>query len=353
MKLLSSLARALVRKDFVESLRQASTPGDVVALVDSVLNPDKPAPAKEPVQERAKTLLAVTACPTGIAHTYMAADSLVAAAKKAGVTLHVETQGSSGSTPLDAVDDRSGRGRHLRHRCRREGQAPLRRQARRRIRCETGDQRTRQDGRRSTCRRGQPERGPRRGRHRAVGTECGTGRRRRLGHPHASDPAHRRELHDPVRRRRWPVDRARIPVRGLRDRELPRWREAFAALWIRLDRPCHREYQLADQPALRRSAPISRSGAVHTRRPGVHVPGTRTRRLHLVRHRRPAGHRAWIHRRRGRRLRRRRVHRRYRRRSHRGLHGTVDKPYRRAAVAPRPDARRDHSVVAHRWPSAC
>ena len=106
LKLLSSLARALVRKDFVESLRQASTPDDVVALVDGVLNPDKPTPTptptKEPVEERARTLVAVTACPTGIAHTYMAADSLVAAAKKAGATLHVETQGSSGSTPLDA-----------------------------------------------------------------------------------------------------------------------------------------------------------------------------------------------------------------------------------------------------------
>jgi PTS system fructose-specific IIC component len=102
MKLLSSLARALVRKDFVESLRQASTPSEVVALVDAVLNPDKPAPAKEPAPERTRTLLAVTACPTGIAHTYMAADSLVAAAKEAGVALHVETQGSSGSTPIDA-----------------------------------------------------------------------------------------------------------------------------------------------------------------------------------------------------------------------------------------------------------
>jgi fructose PTS system EIIBC or EIIC component len=101
MKLLSSLARALVRTEFVESLRQASTPADVVALVEGVLNPDKPTAVKEPVAQRARTLLAVTACPTGIAHTYMAADSLVAAAKKAGVTLHVETQGSSGSTPLD------------------------------------------------------------------------------------------------------------------------------------------------------------------------------------------------------------------------------------------------------------
>ncbi len=102
MKLLSSLARALVRKDFVESLRQASTADEVVGLVDRVLNPDKPTAATISEPEQAKTLVAITACPTGIAHTYMAADSLAAAAKKAGVTLHVETQGSSGSTPLDA-----------------------------------------------------------------------------------------------------------------------------------------------------------------------------------------------------------------------------------------------------------
>jgi PTS system fructose-specific IIC component len=103
MKLLSSLARALVRKDFVESLRNATTSGEVVDLVDAVLNatPEKPKPAAEPAKTTPRTLVAVTACPTGIAHTYMAADSLVAAAKKAGVTLHVETQGSSGSTPLD------------------------------------------------------------------------------------------------------------------------------------------------------------------------------------------------------------------------------------------------------------
>ncbi len=106
MKLLSSLARALVRKDFVAALRNATSSGEVVELVDGVLNatPDKPKPkpAPEATQTNPKTLIAITACPTGIAHTYMAADSLVAAAKKAGVTLHVETQGSSGSTPLSA-----------------------------------------------------------------------------------------------------------------------------------------------------------------------------------------------------------------------------------------------------------
>jgi PTS system fructose-specific IIC component len=102
MKLLSSLARALVRKDFVESLRNATTPSEVVELVDGVVNAtaEKPKAAAEPEKAAPKTLVAVTACPTGIAHTYMAADSLVAAAKNAGATLHVETQGSSGSTPL-------------------------------------------------------------------------------------------------------------------------------------------------------------------------------------------------------------------------------------------------------------
>ena len=112
MKLLSSLARALVRKEFVQSLRDASSPDEVVALVDEVLAPaDKPKqaapaetpPAATPAAAQPKTLIAITACPTGIAHTYMAADSLAAAAKEAGVTMHVETQGSSGSTPLDAA----------------------------------------------------------------------------------------------------------------------------------------------------------------------------------------------------------------------------------------------------------
>ncbi|MDT5197368.1 MAG: fructose system or component, partial [Mycobacterium sp.] len=106
MKLLSSLARALVRKDFVESLRSASSAAEIVELVEGVVNPApatpeavKPAPA---AQAEKRTIVAVTACPTGIAHTYMAADSLVAAGNKAGVDLQVETQGSSGSTPLPA-----------------------------------------------------------------------------------------------------------------------------------------------------------------------------------------------------------------------------------------------------------
>ena len=109
LKLLSSLARALVRKDFVEQLRAAPTAGELVALVDGVVNPAPaaPAPAAVPTPPSApagkKSIVAITACPTGIAHTYMAADALKLAAERADVDLVVETQGSSGSTPLPAA----------------------------------------------------------------------------------------------------------------------------------------------------------------------------------------------------------------------------------------------------------
>lgn len=116
LKLLSKLARSLIKKDFTAGLRAAATEQDIVDLVDGALA-DKPAahaadsaaPAAEPAPASAraasamapKRIVAVTACPTGIAHTYMAADSLVAAGKEAGVDLQVETQGSGGFTALD------------------------------------------------------------------------------------------------------------------------------------------------------------------------------------------------------------------------------------------------------------
>ena len=126
LKLLSKLARSLIKKDFTGALRSASSEAEIVELVEGALA-DKPAahaaatPSGEPVANGAgasagavpgatggataksgpKRLVAVTACPTGIAHTYMAADSLVAAAQEVGVDLQVETQGSSGAKPLD------------------------------------------------------------------------------------------------------------------------------------------------------------------------------------------------------------------------------------------------------------
>ncbi|MEQ4519854.1 fructose-specific PTS transporter subunit EIIC [Pseudarthrobacter sp. B907] len=120
LKLLSKLARSLIKKDFTAALRAAATQAEVVELVEGALADkpashaaDVPADAAAPAAgaaagagasataPRAKRLVAVTACPTGIAHTYMAADSLVAAAKEVGVDLQVETQGSSGAKALD------------------------------------------------------------------------------------------------------------------------------------------------------------------------------------------------------------------------------------------------------------
>lgn len=126
LAVLSTLARSLIREDFVASLRSAPDTAAFVALVDEALAPEpEAAPAAAPAATAgapagaagaaasasaepaasahgsgAPVLIAVTACPTGIAHTYMAADALAAAAKREGVELHVETQGSSGSTPL-------------------------------------------------------------------------------------------------------------------------------------------------------------------------------------------------------------------------------------------------------------
>jgi PTS system fructose-specific IIC component len=113
LKLLAKLARALVKKEFTDSLRAATTPAQVVALVTGVVGDEPPAAAPAAATAPAaaaatapapssgpRSLVAVTACPTGIAHTYMAAEALEAAAAKAGVPIQVETQGSAGSTPL-------------------------------------------------------------------------------------------------------------------------------------------------------------------------------------------------------------------------------------------------------------
>ena len=103
MTLLSGLARALVRPDFVASLRAAATTSEIVALVDGVVNADGIPISAASVAPQGKSIIAITACPTGIAHTYMAADALKLAAQRAGVHLTVETQGSSGSTPVSAA----------------------------------------------------------------------------------------------------------------------------------------------------------------------------------------------------------------------------------------------------------
>ena len=114
LDLLAMLARNLVRAEFVSSLREAKTPEEIVALVTQAISPEEEEATTDevpPVSEASPAvtapadgpvLLAVTACPTGIAHTFMAADSLEQAARAAGVTLHVEPQGSGSVKPIPA-----------------------------------------------------------------------------------------------------------------------------------------------------------------------------------------------------------------------------------------------------------
>ena len=153
LKLLSTLARSLMKKSFTASLREAKTPEEIVELVSGALgggNAKKDAkstaakdsaaaPAAgtassqggtsaegsdkkaEPAETEAaaqtepagedtapaaakKKIVAVTACPTGIAHTYMAADALKYAAEDLGYDFKVETQGSSGNETLTQAD---------------------------------------------------------------------------------------------------------------------------------------------------------------------------------------------------------------------------------------------------------
>ncbi|OFT49868.1 PTS lactose transporter subunit IIC [Corynebacterium sp. HMSC06D04] len=129
LKILSKLARALVKKDFLEALRTAATKEEIVKLVLDVVNAEKPkkpanstsaaststataasATATPTTENAATNIVAVTACPTGIAHTYMAADALTqTAAERTDINLTVETQGSSNNASvsqsvIDAAD---------------------------------------------------------------------------------------------------------------------------------------------------------------------------------------------------------------------------------------------------------
>ncbi len=146
MQMLPKLARALMKKDFKAALAAATTEAEVVRIVSAEVELDQPAAAPSAAAPsaaaasaaastaggggagtgaasagavatgtvvaddaatgapRVLNLVGVTSCPTGIAHTYMAAEGLENAAKAAGHTMKVETQGSAGSKPLTAAE---------------------------------------------------------------------------------------------------------------------------------------------------------------------------------------------------------------------------------------------------------
>lgn len=98
LEILSRLMVMLMDADFAAALRAAKTPQeflDIINKQEAVKYPDE-VPADQPEKEKGYRILAVTACPTGIAHTYMAAEALEKAGEKLGYPLKAETDGSGG-----------------------------------------------------------------------------------------------------------------------------------------------------------------------------------------------------------------------------------------------------------------
>ena len=99
---LAELSKYLMKPGFADKLRQASTPDQVIAAFDAeekeaVAEEAKKAEAvKEAASSDKPLIVAVTACTTGIAHTYMAEEALIKKGEEMGVTVRVETNGASG-----------------------------------------------------------------------------------------------------------------------------------------------------------------------------------------------------------------------------------------------------------------
>ncbi|MGG0415046.1 PTS 2-O-a-mannosyl-D-glycerate transporter subunit IIABC [Priestia megaterium] len=92
LTLLSELVTRLSNEDYKKSLLQATTNEDLFQRLDA----EQTTEAIAAVPKLNKTVLAVTACPAGIAHTYMAAEALVKTGKELGIDVFVEKQGANG-----------------------------------------------------------------------------------------------------------------------------------------------------------------------------------------------------------------------------------------------------------------
>ena len=112
LQLLAKLARGLMNTEFTDALRKATTEEEVARLVTEQVEPD-PADGEQAAAESAvaddasapaegeRVIVGVSSCPTGIAHTFMAAEALEQAGKDRGVTVRIEGQGSGKIDWLD------------------------------------------------------------------------------------------------------------------------------------------------------------------------------------------------------------------------------------------------------------
>lgn len=102
LEALARLSGMLMNEEVRKELLNATTADEVLSIID---NHDKQEEEEQDVSNSQNAIVAVTGCPTGIAHTYMAADSLKAKAGEMGVTIKVETNGSGGAKNVLTVEE--------------------------------------------------------------------------------------------------------------------------------------------------------------------------------------------------------------------------------------------------------
>ena len=107
---LAELSQYLMKDGFADKLRQVTSPDQVIELFDQASEKTEEAAVVEPANKGGDFLVAVTACTTGIAHTYMAQEALQKVAAEMGVGIKVETNGASGvGNQLTAEDIRKAK----------------------------------------------------------------------------------------------------------------------------------------------------------------------------------------------------------------------------------------------------
>lgn len=111
LEVLSRLMTVLMDEDFRARLTAAKSAEEFLSVIDGMEKekfPDAPKEESAPVAAGGFKVLAVTACPTGIAHTYMAAEALEKAGAKLGISIKVETNGSGGAKNVLTDEDIAG-----------------------------------------------------------------------------------------------------------------------------------------------------------------------------------------------------------------------------------------------------
>ncbi|EUJ39879.1 PTS fructose transporter subunit IIABC [Brochothrix campestris] len=97
LQTIAALSRLLIDADFMAQLKATTTPAEVIALFDAKQAETAATDEGVPTTSSTKFVVAVTACPNGIAHTYMSEDALLKKGAELGIGIRVETNGSEGA----------------------------------------------------------------------------------------------------------------------------------------------------------------------------------------------------------------------------------------------------------------